>query len=460
MPSRSRCVAAFSSGRSRYTRIVSRVTTVRALGRGRRRLLLLAVAVAGCAATTLVAAQRDSRGVWMGVLDEHPAIAWATRPTTDAVAALNRRLEAGEASLTFEPGSGYLRSVLAALDVSAASQMLVLSRTGVQRMVTSPANPRALFYNEQVSVGFIRRSPFLELIAHDAEQGAVFYTLDQRPAERPAFSRQGGCVTCHVASATLEVPGFMTRSLAAGTDGTLKLRLGSHDLIDHRTPFERRWGGWFVTGRHGTSSHLGNTVVDANDARRSLVPTGALNAPSLDGAVDLAGYPAATSDVVALAVFDHQTRALNLITRLGWEVRVAAHEGRVPLETPAVTTTLADLVDYLLFVGEAPMPGGLRGSSGFAEWFSARGARDAKGRSLHVLDLSTRLMRYPLSYTIESAAFDALPGEIRAEVYRGLARVLVAGDPAPTYAHLTAADRRAVVEILRDTRPDAAPYLR
>lgn len=404
--------------------------------------------------------QRDNRGAWIGVLDEHPAIAWATRPTTDAVAALNRRLETGETSLTFEPGSGYLRSVLAALDVPAASQMLVLSRTGVQRTVTSPANPRALFYNEQVSVGFIRRSPFLELIAHDPEQGAVFYTLDQRPGERPAFSRQGGCLTCHVASATLEVPGFLTRSLTAGADGTLKLRLGSQELIDHRTPFERRWGGWFVTGRHGTSPHLGNTVVDANDARRSLVAAGALNAASLEGAVELSGYPAATSDVVALAVFDHQTRALNLITRLGWEARVAAHEGRVPLETPAVTDTLGDLVDYLLFVGEAPMPGGLLGSSGFAEWFSARGKRDQQGRTLHALDLSTRLMRYPLSYTIESAAFEALPDTIRAEVYRGLARVLAAGDPAPRYAHLSPADRLAVVEILRATRPEAAAHLR
>jgi hypothetical protein len=428
-------------------------------GRRRRGVVAMAVLLAVVAAVSPRALQRDTRGVWMGVLDEHPAIAWATRPTTDAVAALNQRLERGEATLTFEPGSGYLRSVLAALDVPAASQMLVLSRTGVQRLVTSPANPRALFYNEQVSVGFIRRSPFLELIAHDPEQGAVFYTLDQRPAERPAFSRQGGCVTCHVASATLEVPGFMTRSLSAGTDGTLKLRLGSHDLIDHRTPFERRWGGWFVTGRHGTSSHQGNTVVDANDARRSLVPAGALNAASLDGAVDLAGYPAATSDVAALAVFDHQTRALNLITRLGWEVRVAAHEGRVPLETPAVNATLGDLVDYLLFVGEAPMPGGLRGSSGFAEWFSARGPKDAQGRTLHALDLTTRLMRYPLSYTIDSAAFDALPDDIRAEVYRGLARVLVAGDAAPKYAHLTPADRRAVVEILRETRPDARAHL-
>jgi len=411
-------------------------------------------------AASLLAAQRDSRGVWMGVLDEHPAIAYATTPPSDAIAALNRRLEAGTTTLSFEPGSGYLRAVLAALDIPAASQMLVLSRTGVQRMVTSPANPRALFYNEQVAVGFIRRSPFLELVAHDPEQGAVFYTLDQRATDRPAFSRQSGCVTCHVAAATLEVPGFMTRSLTAGTDGTLKLRLGSHDLIDHRTPFERRWGGWFVTGSHGRSTHLGNTVVDAGDVRRSLVPAGPHNAASLDGAVDLAGYPAATSDVVALAVFDHQTRALNLMTRLGWEARVAAHEGRVPLEAPEVTSALADLVDYLLFVDEAPMPGGLRGSSGFAEWFSSRGPKDARGRTLHALDLTTRLMRYPLSFTIDSPAFDALPDAIRAAVYQGLARVFVGGDPAPKYAHLPAADRRAVVEILRATRPDAAPYLR
>ncbi len=419
----------------------------------------MALAVACGTVAAPAGVQRDSKGVWMGVLDEHPAIAWATLPTSEPIAALNRQLESGDAALVFDPGgSGYLRSVLEALDVPVASQMLVLSRTGVQRTVTSPANPRALFYNEQVAVGFIRHSPFLELVAHDPDQGAVFYTLDQRATERPAFSRQSGCVTCHVASATLEVPGFMTRSLAAGPDGTLKLRLGNQELIDHRTPFERRWGGWFVTGTHGRSTHLGNTVVEAGDVRRSLVPTGAQNAISLDGAVDLAGYPAATSDVVALAVFDHQTRALNLLTRLGWEARVAAHEGRTPLETAIVTATLANLVDYLLFVGEAAMPGGLDGSSGFAAWFSARGPKDAAGRTLHALDLTTRLMRYPLSYTVHSPAFDALPGDIRAEVYRGLAHVLVEGDASAKYAHLSATDRRAIVEILCDTKPDARSF--
>lgn len=419
-----------------------------------------AVVCAALATLTVHARQRDARGAWVGVLDEHPAIAWATRPTSDAIADLNQKLEAGALTLAFDTDSGYLRSVLAALDVSTASQMLVLSRSGVQRTVTSPANPRALFYNEQVAVGFIRRSPFLEFIAHDPEQGAVFYTLDQRPTDRPAFTRQSGCVTCHVAHATLEVPGFMTRSLAAGPDGTLKLRLGSRDLIDHRTPLAERWGGWFVTGRHGSSTHRGNTVVGEQDVPRSLVRAGSLNVASLAGAVDLGGYPAPGSDVVALAVFDHQTRALNLITRLGWEARVATHEGRVALETPAVTELLDELADYLLFVGEAPLPGGLAGASGFAAWFSARGRKDAQGRTLHALDLSTRLMRYPLSYTIHSPAFEALPEAIRRAVYQRLARVLVTADTAPKYAHLSERDRRAIVELLRATTPDAVPSLR
>jgi hypothetical protein len=418
-----------------------------------------AAIVIAAAGVAVAGSQRDSRGAWVGLLDEHPAIQYAIRPPSDAVSALNRRLDAGAATLGFDTTVGYLRSLLIALDVPIESQMLVLSRTGVQRQFTSPANPRALYFNEQVSVGYIRGSPFLELIAHDPEQGAVFYTLDQRPAERPALTRQTGCLTCHVAAATLEVPGFMTRSLFAGPDGTLKLRLGSQDVVDHRTPFDKRWGGFFVTGRHGRSTHLGNVVVDPGDVRRSLVPAGALQATTLEGAVDLARYPSAQSDVVALAVFDHQTRALNLLTRLGWEARVAAHEGRPPLEVPSVTVLVAETVDYLLFVDEAPMPGGLDGASGFREWFSRRGPKDARARSLHELDLATRLMKYPLSYVVYAPAFDALPSEIRTAIYRGIATALADTRPASRYRHLSRDDRRAIAEILGATKPDSSAHL-
>lgn len=399
--------------------------------------------------------QRDSKGAWVGLLDEHPAIEYATRPTHDRIAALNQALGAGEASLSFDTEGGYLRSLLRALDVPVESQMLVLSRTGVQREVTSPANPRALYYDDAVAVGFIRGAPFLEVAAHDPAQGTVFYTLDQRPATRPALSRQTSCLNCHVAAATLEVPGFMTRSLYAGEDGIQKLRLGSH-LVDHRTPFELRWGGWFVTGTHGTLRHLGNTVVDASDTPRSLVPGGALNAQSLDGAVDLSGYLSGASDVVALALFDHQTRALNLLTRLAWESRVAAHDGGEPT-SGQVATLVSELVDYLVFVDEAPLDGGLTGTSGFTEWFGSRGPKDSRGRSLRELDLRTRLMRYPCSFLIYSPAFDALPDGVKAAVYDRLWRVLSGEDTSAKYARLSPDGRRAVLEILRDTKADLPP---
>lgn len=423
----------------------------------RRRLFLAAAVVACGTVATGLAFQRDSKGAWVGLLDEHPAIEYTTRPPRDRIAELNRALDAGQASLTFEPQTGYLRSVLRALQVPVESQMLVLSRTGVQRLVTSPANPRALYYNDAVAVGFIRGSPFLELVAHDPEQGAVFYTINQRDTPRPAFSRQTACLTCHVAATTLEVPGFMTRSLRTAPDGNLKLRLGSHH-VDHRTPIAQRWGGWFVTGRHGRMPHLGNVVTNAADAPVSLVPGGALNARTLDGAVDLSGYLSGHSDVVALAVFDHQTRALNLLTRLAWEARVAAHEG-TPVDSPMVNGLVTDLVDYLLFVDEAPLDGGLRGGSGFAEWFSAQGVRDARGRSLHQLDLDTRLLRYPCSYTIYSPAFEALPPPVKIAVFRRLQQVLSGAGGAPKYARLSASDRQAVREILRATRPDAVEFI-
>ena len=101
-------------------------------------------------------------------------------------------------------------------------------------------------------------------------------------------------------------------------------------------------------------------------------------------------------------MFDHQVHAANLLTRLNWEARAGTPE--------RVEEAANELVDYLLFVDEAPIPGKVAGTSGFAAAFSARGPRDSKGRSLRDLKLEGRLMEYPLSYMIYSPMFDALPG--------------------------------------------------
>jgi len=106
--------------------------------------------------------------------------------------------------------------------------------------------------------------------------------------------------------------------------------------------------------------------------------------------------------------------------------------------------------DYLLFVDEAPLDH-VRGTSGFAERFSAQGPRDSKGRSLRDLDLRQRLMRYPCSYVVYSAVFDGLPESAREMVLRRMKRILAGEERAPRYAHL-AASRQAVLEILRETK--------
>src|SRR6266850_4919927 len=133
----------------------------------------------------------------------HPAIGYYTRPTHDLVAELDRHIEDGTVSVTFDEGTGYLRSVLDALHVPAESQMLVMSKTGVQGLYTGPANPRAIFFNDAVTVGYIRGAPLLELAVHDPEQGVLFYTVDQKPQPRPLVERRPACLSCHQVYSTL-----------------------------------------------------------------------------------------------------------------------------------------------------------------------------------------------------------------------------------------------------------------
>src|SRR4029450_9140590 len=107
------------------------------------------------------------------VLDEHPAIQYATRPTTDRVAKLEEALAGNTRALQRDERTGYLRSLLKALDLSPDSQLLVFSKTGVQSAYTSPRNPRALYFDESVVVGYVPRAPGIEMAGRDAQQRAM-----------------------------------------------------------------------------------------------------------------------------------------------------------------------------------------------------------------------------------------------------------------------------------------------
>jgi hypothetical protein len=122
---------------------------------------------------------------------------------------------------------------------------------------------------------------------------------------------------------------------------------------------------------------MGNgTVVDQAKPETSISDA-TLNLRSLAGKVDTTGYPAASSDIVALMVFDHQMRMMNLLTRIGWVVRVGLYEHRLDLARSRQREAIDELVDYLLFVGETPLKEPVQGVSGFTARFPAEGRAGA-----------------------------------------------------------------------------------
>jgi hypothetical protein len=337
------------------------------------------------------------------------ALVWGEDP----VAALSHR------QLPFDGTYGYLPALLEALHVPVESQMAVFSKTSIQSLRIEPSNPRVLYFNDSVAVGWVRGG-FIELTAQDPATGIRFYTLQQRADE--VLTRREDCLRCHKSGNTL------VRSVTSAPYG-----IPSDEIdTDSRTPFAQLWGGWYVTGNVGAAHHRGNAVF-ANAERRELTP-------ALDPRVALTS----SSDAVALLVFGHQMRMMNLL----------AHPDNIN-----------ELVDYMLFVDEAPLPGKVEGSSGFAEKFTATGPRDSKGRSLRQFDLEHRLMRYPCSYMIYTAAFEGMAADTKDSVYRRMwqilsGQILSGKDRSGKYSHLSHDDRRAVVEILRETKSDLPDYFR
>ena len=374
----------------------------------------------------------------------HPAIGYPGE-ANDAVARLNRKLQSGEARLEFEEGTGYLKGLLAALDIPIESQVAVFSGTSLQARIINARNPRTIFFNDSTAVGWMAGG-LIEVASLDPKQGANFYLLPQQttPPLRQ-LARDTRCLACHYSTATLGVPGFLVRSIPSSANGMIMPWLGNY-TTDHRSPLAERWGGWYVTGRGGR--HLGNAPITDRSLQDVRIDDANLNVTSLTGRFDAQRYLSPHSDIVALLVFDHQMRMMNLLTRLGWEARILEDEGG---NGAALNDVVSETVDYMLFVDEAVLEGA-RGTSGFAERFGALGPRDHKGRSLRDLDLQHRLFRYPCSYMIYSEAFDALPQTARNAVYSRLLEVLSGEDTSAKYTHLSPSDRLAILEILRETK--------
>jgi hypothetical protein len=393
---------------------------------------------------------------------DDPAIQYAG-PASDSIAHLEKQLENGKAKLDYAPsGWGYLPAILKQLDINIDSQVLVFSRTSIQNERISPRTPRAIYFNDDTAVGFVQNGEVLELSAIDPRQGAVFYSLDTEKSDRPEFARRDDCLRCHQGAPTMGIPGILVSSVHPVTGAEAREAHGSAFITDGRTSFDERWGGWYVTGTHGSQVHLGNNpeLADPLFPGRA-VKEGTQNVTSLAGFFDTSRYPAPTSDIVALMTLEHQTRMTNLMTRIGWDARIALREGQGKLDAAArdrINPEIEEMVGYMLFADEEPLKQPVAGVSTFTKTFSARGPRDAEGRSLRDFDLQKRLFRYPLSYMIYSAVFDGMPDIVRERVYQRLYEVLTGKDKSQTFAGISPFDRQAVLEIVRATKPNLPAY--
>jgi hypothetical protein len=374
----------------------------------------------------------------------------------DPIANLGRRIERGDIKLDYATdGWGYLQSLLKHLDINLDSQILVFSKTSFQLTKISPQTPRALFFNDSVAVGSVQDGKVFELISSDPAQGLIYYTLDTQKTEKPRFERRfSECLNCHGPA-----NGLVVSSVYPAIDGTPFVTGTFFEGIDHRTPLEDRWGGWYVSGTHGALHHLGNAVARNPDRPFDLEQSGTQNLTTLDSKFDTSKYLVPTSDIVALMTLEHQTHMTNLITAVGQQFRRASAADALQSSKAALDRAVDQMVDYMLFVDEAPIRDPIKGVSSFAMTFSQRGLRDTRGRSLRDFDLQKRLFRYPLSYMIYSDIFEAMPAVARSRVYQRLHDVLSGKDQNPKFAHLTSADRQAIAEILHDTKPDATSHV-
>ncbi len=393
------------------------------------------------------------------------AASWAEEPRDpdDPIARLDRQLQKGETTLEYRPGWGYLESLLEHLDVKVDSQILVFSKTSFQAERIGPKKPRALYFNDDVAVGYVQGGPVLEFIGVDPAQRLNFYTLDVTKSDKPHFERQDSkCNNCHAAGA---ISRLEVQSTIAEADGTPFVVIGGTQPTDtdHRTPLEKRWGGWYVTGTSGSQHHMGNAVAPDLFHPFDLETEGTQNRTSLEDKIDTSKYLAPTSDIVALMTLEHQTHMTYLICNVSRLFEAASGQGGVtPHTAPALDAAVNEMVTYMLFADEIPLTDPIKGVSPFTQTFAARGPRDKQGRSLRDFDLKTRLFKYPLSFMIYSELFDSMPEVARQHVYRRLYDVLSGQDggkdTSPTFARLSSDDRRALIEIVRDTKKNLPEY--
>ena len=426
----------------RHEPVRLRITVMNLLFRLRRFWLGLFLGCAGVGAALAQPSYQD--------IDEPPH-RYRQRTPQDRFTKMMEGFESGKIILDRGSEKAFLLSLLKVLEIPASSQMLVFSTTSLQLSLISPANPRALYFNEDVYLGYVPGGR-IEIVALDPELGGIFYIFDIPRGESPLrFERSERCMNCHADDNTGHVPGLVIKSVVPGPAGgsLTAYRLG---MTGHGVPFEQRFGGWHLTGTHGITNHWGNLTGRLSAGSLTRIP----NPPG--ERFSYAKYPVSTSDVLPQLLHEHQAGFVNRVVEASYRARTALHAsgGKLTAEQGAELDTQAEIITrYLLFADEAPLPdGGVEGDAAYKTDFLRIRRETAGGISLKDFDLRTRLFKHRCSYMIYSPVLAGLPKEMKQRVYQRLGKALNPDKLDKEFAYLPLTEKKAIQDILKATLKD------
>ncbi len=401
---------------------------------------------------------------------ENAPISYSDTAPKDAAQTLERRLLAGKVKIDRRDAWSVLHGVMKEFGIPVESQVMVFSKTSKQNDRISPQTPRVVYFGDNAYVGYCLGGA-IEVSTIDPVLGPIFYLLDPYVADSEPlhFERDQSCLSCHGGPFSPDVPGVLVRSVFPGPEGHPIMSQGS-TVVDTTTPFSDRWGGWYVTGRHGTSLHRGNVVATEKGDRCDIDFKAGANITDLSRFFDTTPYQRKQSDIVALMVLEHQTSTQNVLTKANqtsiramyMQRSLQKELGEKVEDQPTGTARriidhcAEDVVDALLFKDEAALPeGGIEGDPAFQSAFTRNAMPSSEGRSLKDFQLLNRLFKYRCSYMIYSLTFKSLTPPLKETVLANLWEALDGSDPEGRYAYLSISEKKNIQRILAETLPDA-----
>lgn len=357
----------------------------------------------------------------------------------------------------FEPAPGadekeVLRRFLRALNIPESSQMLVFSATSLQRNI-EPANPRALYFNDEIYVGWVPGGR-IEIAADDATLGPVFFIQSiTRSGGLGEPERQTRCLNCHASSVQQHLPSLLAASVLPDRAGGSLDRFRPEERVGHHSPLSERFGGWHVTGPEAAATPRANLLGQMRHGELTTYP----NLPGERFRLENYLRPENASPLLPQLIHEHQIGAVNLLTAALYRAREVTTPGHGPVteaESAELQNLARQIVRYFLFAEEAALPeGGVSDPNGFWQDFTKNKQTDAQGRSLKDPELKTRLFRYRCSYMIYTPLWRGLPPVIKDRIWRKLHQALT--DPShPDGTHLPADEKQAIRDIIAATCDD------